>query len=110
MTNKLSLKERLRERLATLRDSQRGPFLEDRITVDLVPLTDVLWLAHENLDRLERIEAALAPFAEALGEDTDDDFGDEMPAIVKIGQRTTLYSLTLGDLRTARTALEEEGQ
>lgn len=51
--------------------------------------------------RVERLEGALEPFADALGE--DDEFPDDTPVTVKWG-RTTYHALTLGDLRRVRDA------
>jgi hypothetical protein len=55
-----------------------------------------------GLDEIERLRAALEPFADVSGEG-DEDFPDETKATIKFG-RTTYYSITLGDFRRAAVA------
>jgi hypothetical protein len=57
----------------------------------------------EAWEERERLREALEPFADLTGYE-DDDEPDDTKAVVRCG-RTTDYSLTLGHIRRARTAL-----
>lgn len=60
------------------------------------------------VERAERAEGALVPFADVSGEG-DEDFADDTPVVVKFG-RTTHYALTLGDFRRAAAIAADEAQ
>ena len=75
-----------------------------------LPLTEALASTNAPSERSsigevrEALRAALEPFADALGDD-DDDEPDHTPATLVCG-RSCDYSLDLGDFRAARAALE----
>lgn len=66
------------------------------------------WANERAAKRIAVLEAALEVFDDALGED-DLDYPDDLAATIKWG-RTTVYLLTLGDLRRARAVLSQEKQ
>lgn len=68
------------------------------------PKADVLREVERQMERVERLRAALEPFSEVDGEGSED-FTDDT-VVVKFG-RTTHYALKLGDFRRARAALSD---
>ena len=59
-------------------------------------------------ERIAKLEEALEPFADALGDD-DEDEADHLQGTLVIG-RSTIYCLDLGDFRRARAALNPRTQ